>query len=69
LVILSKLAGATLLAGPAIAASIVRLFHHTLPAALMESTIPAGLIWIALWFAAIDVERFGIQSCGVWNGT
>jgi hypothetical protein len=62
------LAGATLLAGLAIAASIVWFFHHSILAAMLEAVVPAALVGIMLWLVAWDVTRFGIQSCGVWNG-
>jgi hypothetical protein len=60
------LAGATILGVLAIAVTIVRYLHLSF---LVGLFIPAGLIWVVLWFAAMEVERFGVRSCGVWNGT
>jgi hypothetical protein len=62
------LVGATVLAGLAIAAGIVSLFHHSILAALLEAMVPAALVGIIFWFVAWDVQVFGHRSCGVWNG-
>ena len=62
------LAGSSVLFGLATGMSIAWLFRHSFAAALLEGVIPAGIVWVLFWFAALEVEGYGIESCGIYGG-